>query len=476
MEKLNIKRCLLVLLLVIVGVCLTGLFVRNRARASEKIPKVQAKESRKGDIFSGDEAVSHLSPDLQADARVILSNTKRKFFAGHPVKADFLGWFAGVYGKAVLHAIAEGGVFDDPEVWYEATGKSMQVLWTEYQRDSGSEKFNRQRVSVIESASGKETVFCFTGDLNLGEGIATTKFMDKQPNSLSNGFSQELLNKMRDADVFVINNEFCYSDRGEALAGKDYCFRGDPERAAQLFRLGTDLVGLANNHVYDYGPDAFYDTLSTLKGAGLSYVGAGANLEEASEPMYYIANGRKIAVVAATQIERHSNYTKEATEDEPGVLKCLNPEYFVKAIREAKKNADTVLCFVHWGTEGVSQYGADQEELAEAFVEAGADAVVGGHPHCLQGIEFVEDVPVYYSLGNYWFAVTGDMPEDYDTGLAELHISKKGKVSAYFLPCRFSQGVTRLCGQEEGEEITQKMNGLSGGAQIAADGRVSKKE
>lgn len=231
-------------------------------------------------------------------------------------------------------------------------------------------------------------------------------------------------------DIMMVNNEFTYSTRGSALKGKAYTFRADPSRVSLLEAFGTDIVNLANNHVYDFGPDALLDTISTLDGAGIPHVGAGANLKEAEQPHYFVCNGRKIAIVAATQIERSLNYTKEATEDTPGVLKTLNAEKFVKVIQKAKKNSDHVIAVVHWGTEGDSNYGRDQYQLAKEFVLAGADAIVGGHTHCLQGFEIMDGVPIIYSLGNFWFS-SGTL----DTGLAKITISRTGELTMSFLPC-----------------------------------------
>ena len=146
--------------------------------------------------------------------------------------------------------------------------------------------------------------------------------------------------------------------------------------------------------------------------------------------VYFIANGRKIAIVAATQIERSYSYTKEATKDSPGVLKTLKPDKFTEVIRKAKSNSDIVIAYPHWGTEGNHSYGADQKELAEAFVSAGADVIIGGHTHCLQGIAYIEDVPVLYSLGNFWFN-----NKTLDTGVAQVRIQKDGSIRLRFLPC-----------------------------------------
>jgi poly-gamma-glutamate synthesis protein (capsule biosynthesis protein) len=278
---------------------------------------------------------------------------------------------------------------------------------------------------------------------------------------------------MRDADIFSVNNEFCYSTRGEALKGKDYTFRANPTDCALLKNIGVDFVNLANNHTYDYGEEALLDTLDTLSVYGIPYVGAGRNLDEATRPLYYVLNGRKIAFVSATQIERSANYTKEATESSAGVLKTLKPDRYVSVIQEASKNADIVIAIVHWGTEGNDRFGADQKELAKAFVDAGADCIIGCHSHCLQGVEFIDNVPVFYSLGNYWFAVDDKMPESFKTGIAKIEIGEDGSVIPYFLPCEFNMGVTKLITeQSERAKDYAYLESLSTSARVDSNGRI----
>ena len=107
---------------------------------------------------------------------------------------------------------------------------------------------------------------------------------------------------------------------------------------------------LANNHVYDYGEEGLLSTLDCLRKADIPYTGAGENRKEASKILSFVIGGRKIAIVSATQIERATKYTKEATETEPGVLKTLNPVAFLEVIREADATSDYVIVEVHWGT------------------------------------------------------------------------------------------------------------------------------
>ena len=415
--------------------------------------------------------------DLTDAWDTILNNSTNAFIGGHPIDETFLGMVTADYGNDVIEEIASYANFETPEIWYQLTGKSIHVLWYEYCEMTGMQQYSYDKTYVLDKQTDGDIVIDFTGDVSFADGIATTDFMDHQMNGIYDCFSEDLLDEMQSADILMINNEFAYTDRGTALAGKAYTFRANPSRVALMSDLGADIVSVANNHVYDYDEIGLLDTLNTLSLAEMPYVGAGVNLEEAKKPAYFIIGGRKIAIVAATQIERTLNYTKEATGVEPGVMKCLHPEAFCETIREAKANADFVLVFPHWGTEGNANYGADQVALARAFVEAGADAIIGGHTHCLQTVEYMDDVPIFYSLGNYWFSTTGNMPATYDTGLAQIHITPEGEIESYFIPCQFYAGVTSELNSEDiaYSNIIDSLNGLSLTAHIDEAGHISKK-
>ncbi len=414
--------------------------------------------------------------DLSDAWETILNNSTKEFIGGHPIDETFLSIVTSEYGDDVIEEIASYANYDTPEIWYELTGKSIHVLWYEYCMTTGIQRYSTEKTYVINTDSD-DIVIDFTGDLTLAENVGTTLFMDQQMNGIIDCFSDDLLAEMQSADILMVNNEFTYTNSSTALAGKAYTFRADPTRVSLLSEIGVDAVGVANNHVYDYDVTGFTDTLSTLESAGIPYVGAGNNLEEASEPLYFIVGGRKIAIVAATQIERTLNYTKEATETTPGVLKCLHPENFCNEITEASENADYVIVYPHWGTEGNANYGADQVALARAFVEAGADVIIGSHTHCLQTVEYIDDVPIYYSLGNYFFSVTGTMPADYDTGVAQVRIQSDGSIETYFIPCQFHSGVVSLLDEEDTaySDIINSLNNLSTTAVIDESGRIAKK-
>ena len=416
--------------------------------------------------------------DLTDAWDAILNNSTKEFIGGHPIDENFLSMVSAEYGEDVIQEIASFANFDTPDVWYNLTGKSIHVLWYDYCQETGIQQYCYDKTYVLDKKIDGDLVIDFTGDLSFSDGVATTVYMDHQINGITDCFSKNLLDEMQSADILMVNNEFSYTNRGTALAGKAYTFRCDPSRVSLLETLGVDVVSVANNHVFDYGEIGFLDTLDTLRKADMPFTGAGVNLEEAQKPVFFIAGGKKIAICAGTQIERTLNFTQEATGVAPGVLKCLNPDIFCEEIRQAKANADYVIVFPHWGTEGNANYGEDQVVLARKFVEAGADVIIGGHTHCLQTIEYMDNVPIYYSLGNYWFSITGTMPSDYDTGIAQIRIKEDGNIDSYFYPCRFSSGVTSLLNSEDSaySNIIDSLNSLSESAQIDKTGHITKKQ
>lgn len=456
----------------IASLIFTGCGVKLAKGTTEK-NKIQT--SNNGDM-SNDVKDGNILNDYQKMMDKILDSGTAVFFGYHPVDENFLSHIVSWYGIDVLRTIVSKDNYSDPEVWFDLTGKSIHVLWNEYSNSNKLYQVDSGRIKEIQPVSTEETVLDFTGDFGMADGMATTVYLDHVGGDLRKCFSDDLLKETEGADLFEVNNEFCYSNGGIPLAGKDYTFRSVPERAKLLSGIGVDYVNLANNHVYDYGSQALLDTLDTLDQDSIPYVGAGRDFDEASKPLYYISNGKKIAIVSATQIERSLDYTREATDDSPGVLKTLNPDKYVQVIKDASKNADVVIAIVHWGTEHSSAYGDDQVKLAEAFVEAGADAIIGCHSHCLQGIESINGVPVFFSLGNYWFATSGSMPSDYTSGLAQIRIKKDGTVKARFMPCEFKNGVTSLVTDagEKSDKISY-VQSLSMSVNISEDGIITSK-
>ena len=408
--------------------------------------------------------------DLETAIDVILKKTERETVAGYPLEESFFLWMGSVYGDDMVEEIArqiENGEMTVAD-WHRLTGASLHALYMQYCKDMGISNSKTEDVYWKDCKSTDETVVSFTGDFNLAEGWSTTKYMESQPDGIYDCFSESLIQEMQKSDVLVMNNEFVYSDGGEPLAGKAYTFRAKPEMIKKLEVFGTDLVTLANNHTYDYGEQALKDTLHYLREEQIPYSGAGYNLKDASRIVSFIANGWKISVVSATEIERSVKYTRQATENDAGVLKTLEPEYFLELIQKAKKTSDYTIVVCHWGTEGNLSHDMMQETLAYRFAQAGADAIIGGHPHRLQGAAFMEGIPVAYSIGNFWFS-----DATLYTTVTQIVISKEGDLTLKYLPCLQKDLTTSLITDTtEKEEFYHYLAAISKGIGIDAAGSV----
>lgn len=320
-----------------------------------------------------------------------------------------------------------------------------------------------------EAANPDEVTITFAGDILFDDQYAVMARVVQNGGDITYGIEPDLINEMQSADIMMLNNEFPYSDRGEPLADKQFTFRASTSSVSYLNELGVDIVSLANNHAYDYGETAFLDTMTTLEDAGIIYVGAGHNLEEARKPVCYIINNIKIAIVSATQIERLDNPdTKGATDTSAGVFRCWNGDNLLETIREAKENNDFVIAYLHWGTENEEKIDWAQEKQAAEVADAGADLIIGDHTHCLQQINIVKGVPVVYSLGNFWFN-----SKTLDTGMIKVTLDENGLKSCQFIPCLQSGSKTVLLQGEEKKRVLNYMQSISAGVKIDGEGYVT---
>ena len=265
---------------------------------------------------------------------------------------------------------------------------------------------------IQETQKKQNVVIRFAGDFTQAEQgtpqyikMAIMEAFDRcHGGDITQVFSPALLNLMKSADIFMLNNEYTYTLRGKPLPGKQWVFRARPERVENLHKMGVDLVGIANNHIYDWGEESFVDTLETLTNAGVKFVGAGNNIEEAMRAEIFEIGGRKFSFVCCTSIEKNARFSKNATENSGGVLNfTTDPEKTIEAVENAKAKSDYCFVFVHWGNEKTSVINEEQKTWGRKLIDAGADAVIGNHAHVLQGFEFYRNKPILYSLGNFWF-------------------------------------------------------------------------
>lgn len=236
------------------------------------------------------------------------------------------------------------------------------------------------------------------------------------------------------ADLRVGNLEQCLSTRG-APQDKLATTRGAPELAREVKALGIEVVGVANNHAYDYGEQAFLDTLDACAEAGLTAVGGGRALGEAIEPVVVVSRGRSVAFLAfsatlppgtaagpekpgiapvrvTTRYEVDPIFTLEQPGTSPRVRTQVLPDdarLLLSAVERARAAADRVVVLLHWGVPPHWHPPFDgelveyQRPLARAIAAAGADVILGHHPHVVHGIEVIGACVVCYSLGNFIF-------------------------------------------------------------------------
>lgn len=242
-------------------------------------------------------------------------------------------------------------------------------------------------------AGGAETLrLVFVGDVMLDDG----------PGRLIAGGGDPLeafAPLLKEADYAIGNLECPIAAGGEAMERKLIAFRAAP-RVVSVLQGRFDALAVANNHSGDYGRAAFLETLGHLEKAGIAAFGGGRNLAEAHRPLWIEKKGLRVAVLAYNEFKPRAF---EAGADWPGVAWSEDDQVVadIRAAREA--GADLVIPFMHWGWEREPQPDERQRGLARLMIDAGADLVVGGHPHVTQGVEVYRDKPIVYSLGNFVF-------------------------------------------------------------------------
>ena len=205
---------------------------------------------------------------------------------------------------------------------------------------------------------------------------------------------------LNSADIRVGNLESLVATTGTPVPGKPYTFRAHP-RTLPLLKRHFDALALANNHSGDYGPLAFREMLGLLEQQGIAYFGGGRTLAEAHRPLIIERKGLRIALLGYNEFFPRSF---EADTDKPGIAWSEDEQVRLDiATARTIYRADLVIPFMHWGWEHESTASPRQRQLARLMVDAGADAVVGGHPHVTQNIEQYRGKPIFYSLGNFVF-------------------------------------------------------------------------
>ena len=240
----------------------------------------------------------------------------------------------------------------------------------------------------------------------------------------------------RHDDLTVVNLECSVTDGGSAVP-KTFNFRGDPDALPFLKRGGVDVANIANNHSYDYGPDALVDTRRNIERAGMAAVGAGKDTGQAEAPAIFHVKGWTVAVVGIDEVV--DPYPEEiATATKPGTACGHDVGCMIDVIRRAAARSDLVVVDIHWGVELDTQPRSYQVEQAKRFVAAGADVIFGGHSHRLQPLSFIHGKPVFWSLGNFVWPHFSE--EGSRTAVARVVVRPNGTIQAKLLPAYIAAG------------------------------------
>lgn len=288
--------------------------------------------------------------------------------------------------------------------------------------------------------------------------ICMEEYQDKMDTARAKGLLKEVKPVLDSADLRIANLENAIVEPKAPIAKCGPNLWQRPENMCFFKEAGIELCILANNHTGDFGPEGMMNTIQELDKQGFGHVGAGKNLDAAYRPWYRDTEAGRIAVCAFCE-----NEFGGATLDTAGSA-GFDQHRVAVALREARENADFVLVIMHGGTEYNPVPSVGVRGRYRTFVDLGADAVIGMHPHCMQGHEVYQGAPIVYSPGNFLFRGHPDSAPSWFCGyMVELVFRKDGMPTIALHPYRYNLDLTRihLFEGEEKEKVLAYIERLS---------------
>lgn len=459
-KQVHKQIVILVIVLLVIAAAVAAVVIGGQKKEKDSQPKDKA------DISSTVSAIAASYEEFLADVDADASKEDRKQDA-----KKFAEWLEKTYPKETAEKLQKKVKSDALKEadFYASYEKTLHVLSDEYQgylKDDATAA-QHQIYQKQENTVGQAEI-ALGGNLTLTEEGMTLGIYD-QSGELKQMLSEELLNAMTQADVFFLNQECSISSEGEALEGKGV-LHANADRMKILEGLGADVVSLGNEHAADFGQDALKENLELLKNAKIAAVGAGADANQAKQPVYLIVNGIKIGFTAASGVE--DTFDLAAGEGKAGIQEYTDTKQYEDVIREAAANCDYLIVYDHEGKGDTNNVEAYQKEHAAAFLEAGADLVLGGHSDRLQGMEYINGKPVVYSMGS----VLTDGTSRY-AGILKLTIKPEGLEQMEIVPAIQTEEKTEyLDAKEEQKKMYDAVAALCPNAVIDENGVITEKK
>lgn len=328
-----------------------------------------------------------------------------------------------------------------------------------YQKDSDSKIKGEKEFSefLIQKKklpqTSEEVTLIMVGDISYSRGVER---IIKKQDDINYPFLK-IKNYLQSADLVFGNLETPIT-QGPEIADFQLIFRSNPGTEQALKQAGFSILSLANNHTLNFGEKGLKNTFNFLKNAGIEYVGAGQNDQEAYQPVYIEKKGIKFAFLAYNDTDViPANY--EASANRAGTA-FMRIDKMVEAVKKAKQNADFIIVSMHAGIEYTKKPNDSQINFSHQAIDAGADLVIGHHPHVVQTLEKYKNKYIFYSLGNFIF----DQPQSEATkeGLAIKIYFTKNKINKISLLPVFMEHLAqpKITNKNETDRILERLNFL----------------
>ncbi|MFD0586654.1 CapA family protein [Paenibacillus sp. GCM10027627] len=313
-------------------------------------------------------------------------------------------------------------------------------------------------------AGGDRVGLSFVGDMLPGEYIAT--IMSQKGYDFP--YLKSLL-YLSEPDLMAGNLELPITTGGTPVEGTPYVYKGSPETVTAMRDAGFDVLSLANNHALDQGLEGMRDTMKHLTSNGIGYMGVGENDTEAFAPLVKEVKGFKVAYIGVSEVIPFARF--KADRDTPGIAETYDTTRTVAAIAKAQQTADLVVVMVHWGEDGKDKPEELQRQYAREYIDAGADLIIGSHPHVLQGFEKYKGKWIAYSLGNFVYA-SKPKGAHAETGVLDASCTKSGDCELKFNPMAVTESQPIPLEGEAAKALFDRLSSISFGVKLEGDGTV----